>query len=865
MKKFLITVVCFLPAILWAGKNIQPTILPNGLTLYTVEDHSKPLIGLFAIVDGGSRTETSDIAGLSHFYEHLIARGGSARQGETEFRRRMSSLGEEHIYTYDDGTCYGFTVPTENFPEALWRYADFLMDLKPDSASITKERTIVMEEYNMSVSDSPEGRLQEQLMKAAFTRHPYYPTTIGLPEVIKNATYDQLRTFYEERYVPNQMVMTIVGDFQTDEMIKTIRESFDRYKPGRISFEQDIIEPEQTAFRQVADSMQVAASYALLGYHIPPTTSADMPALSVMSQILGAASNSRLDRALKIDENLVLYVYAYPDFLRDASLFYVGFQCEPENEGKALRKTFAEIQWLAAGGVSDEELTAAKEKLIANDVMGKQTFGGRAENISHCHIAGAAALAELYPELIRAVTAQDVQRVAQSYLDPSQCSLSLIEPQGRAIPDYAPLAAEFSFKPVKAEAAAGPAQIQYTKLPNGLTLILREDHSSPTACVAAYVKGGLWLEGEGRAGIAYLTASLLDKGTEKYSREELQARREQLGINLWNSAAEDYLLAGFSGLSGKIGDGLELLDQILFHATFPQTEFDKAKTDQLQTIKSIEDQPWEYTHREIQKDLYKKSPYRNPVVGVDSDVQKLTRQDVVDHYRKALVAHNVIIAAVGDFDAAQLGRQMEQLWMGLPHEKAPEIKLVQDKPASTIEVRGVYKEKDQNTFNYSWLAVGVNDPDFAPLVLAKRLLSTRLFYKWIYDKGIAYRMWTRFFPKLGQSRFYFEMGVSEQNFELARKGILDDLKAFLDKPFSAEELEQAKQDEITRHKMTYQTNEGIAGGLGSWEALGMGYQFFEDFPAKLQAVTAKEVERVAKKYLKPDAYTFVNIGPASVE
>jgi zinc protease len=739
------------------------------------------------------------------------------------------------------------------------------MELKPDSASIVKERTIVMEEYNMSVADNPDGRLYEQLFRAAYTVHPYYPTTIGLPEVIQNATYGQLKTFYEERYVPNQIVMTVVGDFQTEQMVKWIEEQFENYRAGRISFEQNLIEPPQTAFRQVADSMEVSASRALLGYHIPPTASADMPALRVLAHILGGASNSRLDKALKLDENLVLYVSCYPDFLRDASLMYVSFQCEPANEEKALRQTFSQIQWLAAGGVDDEELASAKEKLIADYVMANQTFGGRAETISHYAISGATALAEQYPALIKAVTAADVRRVARAYLDPTQCSLSLIEPKGSAIPDYAPLAAQFSSKAATPETAAGPAKILYGKLPNGLTLILREDHSSPTVCVAGYLRGGQWLEPAGQSGVAYLVASMLDKGTQKYSREEFQARKEQLGISLWNGASEDYLQVGFSGLADKMDEGLELLDQMLFAATFPEGEFEKAKSDQLQAIKSIEDQPWEYTHREIQKDLYQNSPYRNQVVGVAAEAEKLTRDDVLDQYKSAFVPSNVIISAVGDFDATALKTQMESLWGDKSATKAPRIAIAMDQPAQAIQQRAVFKEKDQNTFNYSWLGVGVGDPDFLPLVLTKRMLSTRLFYKWIYDIGIAYRMWTRYFPRLGQSRFYFEMGVSDDNFPRARQGILDDLQAFLNQPISAEELDKAKQDEITRHKMTYQTNQGIAGGLGSWEAMGMGYLFFENMPAKISAVTAGDVERVAKKYLQLDRYTFVNIGKAEIK
>ncbi len=865
MKRFLLVTWLLFPVCAFGAGGMQTTILTNGLTLYTVEDHSKPLISLFSIVDGGSRTETPDIAGLSHFYEHLIARGGSAKQGETEFRRRMSSLGEENIYTYDDGTAYGFTVPTENFPEALWRLADFMLELKPDSASIIKERTIVMEEYNMSVADNPQGRLQEQLMKAAFTRHPYYPTTIGLPEVIQNATYEQLRTFYEERYIPNQIVMAVVGDFRTEEMIAWITQQFSKYKPGRISFEQGLVEPPQTSFRQVADTMKVTSSYVLLGYPIPPLAHPDIPSIRVLAHILGGSAQSRLDQGLKINENLVLYVYSYPDPLRDASLLYVGFQCEPNKEDTALRKTLYEIQRLVREGVTEAELTTAKEKLIADEILSRQTFRGQAENICHYHVARAEALAEQIPALIRAVSAADVQRVARQYLEPDHLTLSLIEPAGSTPPDYSVLPTQYGFQAATQQINQATVQTQHFKLPNGLTLILREDHSSPTVCVSTFVKGGQWLEPAGQAGVASLTATLLDRGTEKYSRQQLQTTRECLGLNFWNSAAEDYLQVGFSGLSDRLAEGLGLLDQMLFHAALPEEEFAKAKDDQLQAIKALEDQPWEFTHREVQKDLYQKSPYRHPVIGLQEDVAGLTVGQVQDHYRQVFVPANIVVAVVGDFEPEALKRQMQELWAALPDKKAPQITLTADQQPGGIHARQVPKQKDQNTFNYTWLTVGVQEADFLPLVLTKRLLSTRLFYKWIYDKGMAYRMWTRMFPRLGQTRFYFEMGVSDENFPVARQGLLDDLQAFLDHPLEEAELVKAKEDEITRHRMLYQTNQGIADGLGSWEALGLGYQYFETLPEQLQAIKKQEVERAAHKYLHPDRYVLVNIGPAEIK
>ncbi|RJP77802.1 MAG: insulinase family protein [Candidatus Zixiibacteriota bacterium] len=864
MKHVILILTILLASTALAADSFQLTVLDNGLTIYTKEDHSKPLISLFSIVDGGSRTETPDLSGLSHFYEHLIARGGSKKQGETEFRRRMNVLGEEHIYTYDDGTAYGMTVPRENFPEALWRLADFMMDLQPDSVDIMKERTIVMEEYNMSYADNPEGWAYERLMRAAFTNCPYYPTTIGTPEVIQTATFDKLRTFYEERYVPNQIVMTVVGDFDTGEMLKAIRENFGGYKAGRISFEQGRIEPPQTAFRQTADTMNVTAAYAMMGYHLPPAAHPDGPALQVMAHLLGGGSHSRLDQALKVDSNLVHYVYASPDFMRDAGLLYVGFRCDPANEAEALKRVFTETRRLALEGITEEELAAAREKLIANEIMIRQTFRGQAEAMSQAHVKRAPHLATQLPALLRAVTADDVQRVAREYLDPVNATLSLIESPDHPASDYSALAASYSFREGGAQEAVAAVPTLYHKLPNGLTLILHEDHSSPTACVAAFVRGGQWLEGN-QPGVAWLTAELLDKGTQKYTRADLQTARDRLGLSLWNYAAEDYLQAGFTGLADKLDSGLDLLDQMLFHPTFPEEEFAKTRDDQVQAIRGIEDQPWELTHREVTGDLFQKSPYRHPVVGVEEAVGKLSRGDVRDHYRKAFAPGNVIVAASGDFDVQELKGRLERLWAGLPAGKVPKIALVEDAPAGGLKIRNVDKAKDQNTFNYTWLAVGVQHPDFLPLVLAKRMLSTRLFYKWIYEKGIAYRMWTRMFPRLGQTRFYFEMGVNDANLPVARQGILADLQVYLDQPLDAKEFETALQDEITRHTMSWQTNQSIADGLGSWEALGLGYRFYETFPERLAAVKAGEVQRVARKYLDPERYVLVNVGKAKVE
>ncbi|HEY2923825.1 MAG TPA: insulinase family protein, partial [Candidatus Eisenbacteria bacterium] len=142
---------------------IRRETLPNGLRLILLENHSKPLVAACVVVNGGSRTETPTLSGLSHYYEHLIFRGGSLKQGELEFRKQMQRIGEESGgYTTNDYTCYGFTAPKENFDEALDRSVDAWMNLKLTQEKVTRERQVVMEEFNQG-EDRPDYKVYYQI------------------------------------------------------------------------------------------------------------------------------------------------------------------------------------------------------------------------------------------------------------------------------------------------------------------------------------------------------------------------------------------------------------------------------------------------------------------------------------------------------------------------------------------------------------------------------------------------------------------------------------------------------------------------------------------------------------------------------
>ncbi|MCJ7507425.1 MAG: insulinase family protein, partial [candidate division Zixibacteria bacterium] len=144
--------------------------------------------------------------------------------------------------------------------------------------------------------------------------------------------------------------------------------------------------------------------------------------------------------------------------------------------------------------------------------------------------------------------------------------------------------------------------------------------------------------------------------------------------------------------------------------------------------------------------------------------------------------------------------------------------------------------------------------------LVERILGSRLFFKYVYEKGMAYRMWTYMQSRLGSAPFTFEMGVSPENFSKAKNGILDEVKNFLNSPLSDEEVETAKAQMVSRFYLSQQTNTDQARSMAFYETAGLGYLYGETYPALVKKVKTSEVMSVAKKYLDPEKLVLVTVG-----
>jgi len=851
----------FIPVLSFAlsGSPIKVHYLDNGMQVITKEEHSKNLIAMNIYVKGGSRTETPELSGLSHYYEHLIFRGGTDKQKELETRKSFQSLGQFFGFTSEDVTCYYIVSPKENLDEALWRYADAVMNLEVTQDKIEAERQVVIEEYNM-YEDRPDIEVWQLLERKAYSVHPYGQTVIGSKEVVETANLDRFKTFYEERYVPNQMVMAVVGDFDTGEMMTKVNFLFGRYPRGEESFELGRAEPVQTSFRQAIKKMKSSSSYMCIGFHIPAATNPDIPILDVLNVILGQGESSRLYQSLKKEENLVFQVESYVDQRKDPGLLDIFVQLDPKNERKVVDIIFRELSRLWEEEVSKEEVNKAKSKLENSYYFDNQTYISQAQRLCYYAANSQLLLEASYLERIRNTTSSDIKRAAQKYLRPANATLALVQPEDAAESDFTDLTEKYSSllsAYITPEVKTKPEKII---LQNGLTLLLKEDHSSKTIALEGYLKGGLWLEEEKNAGVCNFVTEMLLKGTEKYDTDELTRKIDSLGIELHAQATSDYSRVSLLTTTESFKEGLELFAQALFYPVFPEKEVKSTRIDITAQIQKIKDSSYDLTNQEFAREIYKNSPYKRPVLGYEETVGRLSSEELKKFHSQIFVPANTVLSLVGDFNSEEMRNLLRSQFEKIPSVPAPEFTLIDEPSQKKEKSLTIPQEKQQTTFNLGRMGASVANPDFLPLKLVERILSSRLFFKYVYEEGMAYRMWTYMQSRLGSAPFTFEMGVSPDNFSRARNGILDEVEKLLKSPLPDKDVETARSNLVSGFYLSQQTNTEQARTMAFYEMAGLGYMYPENYPDLVKQVKTEEIMNAAKKYLDPKKFTLVAVG-----
>ncbi len=429
-----LAIILILPAPQPAMANrmkVQEFTLTNGLKVLLVEEPKAPVVTVQIWYKVGSRNEVMGRAGLSHMLEHMMFKG-TPKYGKGDFSKIIKKNGgNDNAFTSQDYTAYFENLAADKLELALEMEADRLQGLLLDDKEFQLEREVVKEERRLRIEDVPPSYLVELLYAQAFMTHPYHWPIIGWFNDLDAMTRQDLKAYYEKHYVPNNATLVIVGDVKAETALPLVRKYFDGIPKGTPPPPPSVVEPEQKGERRIVVKREAQLPFIYFGYKAPNFTSPDVRALAVLESILSGGRSARLYEALVYRKKLALQVGAgYNELAADPELFTFYAVVNPSAKiADAEQAVLVEIERLKKAPPSDMELQKAKNQVEAKYLFEQDSIFRQAMLLGTAETAGAGwqYIAD-YVDKVRAVSKEDIRRVARTYLNEDRRTVGILIP-----------------------------------------------------------------------------------------------------------------------------------------------------------------------------------------------------------------------------------------------------------------------------------------------------------------------------------------------------------------------------------------------------------------------------------------------------
>jgi len=439
----LLTVIHMAPAELinLTENHLTQTTLSNGLKVLLKEIHTAPIISSWLWYRVGSRDEVQGRTGISHWVEHMQFKGTPQFPSNVLDKAISREGGTWNAFTYMDWTAYFETMPADKIDLALRLESDRMINSEFDANEVASERTVIISEREGSENE-PLFLLGEAIQQAAFRIHPYHHEVIGDMADLHTITRDDLYSHYRAFYVPNNAVMAVAGDFDTQSMLTRIRELFEPIPSGNEPARLARDEPVQKGEVRLSVEGPGSTTYVQVCYRFPSASHPDFFPLSVLDSLLAGPSNlnmfsggisnktSRLYRAL-VDKEFAVSIHGGAQATIDPFLYSITMTVHPKRKPEeALGALDKEIQRIKEEKVAKEEITRAIKQARALFAYGSENITNQGFWLGYAEMFENYEWFQTYLDKLAAVTAKDIQRVANQYFKTQQRVVGTYVPLG---------------------------------------------------------------------------------------------------------------------------------------------------------------------------------------------------------------------------------------------------------------------------------------------------------------------------------------------------------------------------------------------------------------------------------------------------
>ncbi len=729
-------------------------------------------------------------------------------------------------------------------------------------------------------------------MREALPNSPYGLTVGGTKADVEKFTVEQVKSYYENYYSPNNATLIVVGDFDPAATLTEIKEIFEKVPNAQTEDRKPpVVEktnPAATTKEKQPIVLKEPGAAALLQvvYPLPDINNPDVPALDVMNGILIEGRNSRLYQAL-IESGLASNMNGYAATLAGGGWYNLEVTAAA---GQELEKIDAATQnaiaTLTTKGVTQEELDRAKAQLRASVVLNNRDISSQAMQIGYDQTtAGDYRFTDRYLAAIDKVSTKDVQRVATTYFAPDKRTLGLFEPTkqtGQASSGGSSTQLSENFSP---GAPVDPAEVakylppidtavptpralpEQFKLANGTEVLLLADPSTPTVTLSGFIKAGAEFDTQPKAGLAALTADNLLSGTKTKDELALAKALEDRGASLnFRALREGVDISGYS-LKTDLPVLIQTLADVVQNATFPEDELELSRQRALTSLQLELDDPGRLARRTFQQAIY---PANHPfhTFPTEQNLKSLSRKDVIAFYQKQYRPDQMVLTLVGDFDPKAVRNLLEtglDKWQATgkpPVANYPKVAL----PAKVEELKSALPGKAQAVTFIGDLGINRKDPRFYAASVLNQIvggdtLSSRLGTEIRDRQGLTYGIYSFFSAGRQTGPFVISMQTSPEDTQKAIASTRALIAQIHEQGVTAEEVAAAKRSLTSGYNVALANPDELASTILMNEVYGLSTEELRAFSAKIQAVTLEQVNQAAKELLQPDKLVIATAGP----
>lgn len=876
--------------------------LGNGLRVLFHEDRRLPVVHVALWYHVGSKNERPWRTGFAHLFEHLMFEG--SRHNNTHFLRLMEKAGASlaaggvNGTTSHDRTNYYETVPREALGLVLWAESDrmaYLLDVL-DQQRLDTQREVVRNERLQRMDNVPYGTVWEKMLHALYPPgHPYSWDVIGDMEHLAAADISEVHDFFRSWYSPNNAVLVVAGDYDERRALELVRRYFGPIPPGREPGRPRFPASTLTTTRRIVVPERVPHARLYCGWPTTPFFHEDEPALDMLSDVLSDGLNSRLYRRMVYEDRTASGVSAFHFSLESAGIGGVVATARPDTPLSRLRDQMdEELSRIAEEGPTEDELARVKAETQVAFVDGLERLASKADLLARyaTFVGDPAKLSEHWVRY-RAVTTDDVRRVARQYLLAPRVELLYGEPGAEGEPPVVPVPPgpdEWSEPPVSGRrrdprpppepnrsrpprrGRAGrfdPPLPEDRRLENGVRLFVLPRRDLPKIVGTITMPGGRVDEPRSLAGLASLTAEMLSRGTKSRSASEFEAELHRIGADLGAGAGTETISLSFSCLSEHLEPTLELTADLLLNPAFHAEELERIVPLRLDGLKQSRADPNSVARRIVRRTAFSdRHPYGWR--GDEASLPAICVDDLTRFHRDLFVPDEASLVVCGDLGPDEAAGAFDEFFRGWKSVGAPRRSAAPDPPAAKtgILLHGMGVESPQAVV--SWRKQGPErmTPDRYALRLALFILgggfSSRLNLNLRERMGATYGAFAGSRGFCRRSLLTASASVNIEQAEPAIRELLSEISALASgsRPVRLGELQEAKLAMKRAYAQQFETRAGTRGVITGVLRRGEPISSLREYPGRIDAVTRDEVAEAASRHLGPEGSALVVVGDA---